>query len=257
MSTRAHTAPIRGRPQLRTIVVIRKVTISGEAGFGGRTRLPRRSPLSSGNGASVSTRSCQVGPEQCARFVVPSAFVTPVAPSVSAPDRQYVATAIRVSVWVCEGLVTKIAVDIVDAYVFRRHNGMVQFLLLQREREVPLGGTWHAIHGKIDPNETALESAKRAVHSSTGLRVTSAYSADYVNQFFDPDTDSIILAPVFAFTAPLNARVTLSEEFSDFAWVETEEATARLLFSGQRWAVRHIEEIIGLAGDEAEYYRIQ
>lgn len=152
---------------------------------------------------------------------------------------------------------TRITADIVDAYVFRRHNGLVQFLLLQRHRDVSLGGTWHGIHGKIDPDETALESAKRAVLSATGLSVTSSYSADYINQFFDPESDSIILAPVFAFTAAANARISLSEEFTDFAWFETEEATARLLFSGQRWAIRHIEEIIGLAGEEAEYYRIK
>jgi dATP pyrophosphohydrolase len=152
--------------------------------------------------------------------------------------------------------VTKIAADIVDAYVFRRHNGMVQFLLLQRHKEVPMGGTWHGIHGKIDPNETALESAKRAVLTATGLIVTKSYSADYINQFFDPESDSIILAPVFAFTTGVSSRINLSEEYVDYAWCETEEATARLLFSGQRWAVRHIEEIIGLAGEEAEYYRI-
>lgn len=153
--------------------------------------------------------------------------------------------------------VSKIAVDIVDAYVFRRHNGMVQFLLLQRAKDTPLGGTWHGIHGKIDQGETALETAKRAVYAATGLVVTAAYSADYVNQFFDPESDSIILAPVLAFTVQRSARITLSEEHSDYAWCETEEATARLLFSGQRWAVRHIEEIIGLGGDDAEYYRIQ
>jgi dATP pyrophosphohydrolase len=152
---------------------------------------------------------------------------------------------------------SRIAADIVDAYVFRRHNGMVQFLLLQRDKEVPMGGTWHGIHGKIDPNETALESARRAVLNATGLSVTASYSADYINQFFDPETDSIILAPVFAFTAERAARISLSEEYVDYAWCETEEATARLLFSGQRWAVRHIEEIIGLGGDEAEYYRIR
>lgn len=151
---------------------------------------------------------------------------------------------------------SKIAADIVDAYVFRRHNGMVQFLLLQRGRDVPMGGTWHGIHGKIDPDETALESAKRSVLTATGLTVSAAYSADYINQFFDPHTDSIILAPVFAFTAAPAARVSLSDEYSDYAWCETEEATARLLFAGQRWAIRHIEEIIGLGGDDAEYYRI-
>jgi dATP pyrophosphohydrolase len=152
--------------------------------------------------------------------------------------------------------VTRITADIVDAYVFRRHNGIIQFLLLQRQREVAMGGTWHGIHGKIDPGATALETAKRAVLTATSLTVNSAYSADYINQFFDPNTDTIILAPVFAFSIAAVARISLSNEYVDYAWCETEEATARLPFAGQRWAIRHIEEIIGMAGDEAEYYRI-
>jgi dATP pyrophosphohydrolase len=152
--------------------------------------------------------------------------------------------------------VTNIAADIVDSYVFRHHNGMVQFLLLQRAKDVSMGGTWHGIHGKIDQGQSALETAKRAVFTATGLVVTASYSADYINQFFDPVTDSIILAPVFAFTVDRASRISLSDEFSDYAWCETEEATARLLFSGQRWAIRHVEEIIGMGGDDAEYYRI-
>lgn len=151
---------------------------------------------------------------------------------------------------------SRIAVDIVDAYVFRRLNGMVQFLLLQRDKEMPMGGTWHGIHGKIDQGWTALETAKRAVYAATSLAVTASYSADYINQFFDTASDSIILAPVFAFTVSRTPRITLSGDYSDYAWCEAEEATARLLFSGQRWAIRHIEEIIGMGGDDAEYYRV-
>ena len=153
--------------------------------------------------------------------------------------------------------VSNIAVDIVDAYVFRHHNGMVQFLLLQRAKDVSMGGTWHGVHGKIDQGLSALETAKRSVYTATSLIVVAAYSADYTNQFFDPVSDSIILAPVFAFTVDRSSRITLSDEFSDYAWCETEEATSRLLFSGQRWAIRHIEEIIGMGGGDAEYYRVQ
>jgi dihydroneopterin triphosphate diphosphatase len=150
-----------------------------------------------------------------------------------------------------------IEVNIVDAYVFRRRQGLVQFLLLQRKPDLGLGGTWQAMHGKIDDGETALKAARRTVETLTGATITAAFSADYVNQFFDHQSDALILAPVFAFEIEPSPTFDLSPEYVDFAWCGTEEATARLLFSGQRWAVRHIEEIIGLAGDDAEYYRIR
>ena len=151
----------------------------------------------------------------------------------------------------------KIEINIVDAYIFRLRQGLVQFLLLQRRPDLPLGGAWQAMHGKIDEDETALAAARRAVVALTGAEITASYSADYINQFFDHQSDSLILAPVFAFEIAPAATFALAPEYVDFAWCGTEEATARLLFSGQRWAVRHIEEIIGLAGDDAEYYRIQ
>ena len=150
-----------------------------------------------------------------------------------------------------------IAADIVDAYVFRKINARVQFLLLLRRPGLPLGNTWQSIHAQIQPGETALEAAQRTILVNTGLATTNAYSADYINQFYDHTTDRIILAPVLAFTVPPRARVHLGEDYADSAWCDRDEATARLMWSGQRWAIRHIDEVIGLGGSDADFYRIR
>jgi dATP pyrophosphohydrolase len=150
-----------------------------------------------------------------------------------------------------------IAADIVDAYVFRKINARLQFLLLLRRPDAPLGNTWQAIHEKIEPGESALEAAERAVVMSIGVAPSEAYSADYVNQMYDHTRDTIVLAPVFAFGVPPRSAIQLGEDFADSAWCEREEASARLLWSGQRWAVRHIEEIIGLGGADAEFYKVR
>ncbi|MDP9354899.1 MAG: NUDIX domain-containing protein [Chloroflexota bacterium] len=150
-----------------------------------------------------------------------------------------------------------IASDIVDAYVFRRINARVQFLLFLRRPDVPLGNTWQSIHDKIEPGETAMAAAERALKERTGLMPVDAYSADYINQFYDHESDTIILAPVFAFTVAPRARVQLGEEYADSAWCDREEATARLLWAGQRWAVRHIDDVIGMGSDDAEFYRVR
>ena len=83
-----------------------------------------------------------------------------------------------------------------------------------------------------------------------------AYSADYINQFFDHLTDTVVLAPVLAFMAPVTSTITLDSEFDDYAWCDREEATGRLTFAGQRWAVRHIDDIIAQPNADAEMYRI-
>jgi len=150
-----------------------------------------------------------------------------------------------------------IVADIVDSYVIRTINARLQFLLLLRRPDALFGNTWQSIHERIEPGETALEAAERAVRATTGLVATNAYSADFINQMYDHRRDSIVLAPVFAFSVSPRATIHLGEDYADSAWCEREEASARLLWSGQRWAVRHIDEIIGLGGVDSEFYKVK
>jgi dATP pyrophosphohydrolase len=147
--------------------------------------------------------------------------------------------------------------DIVDVYVFRRLNGRVQFLLLQRRPDVPMPQTWQGFHAQIEDGESTLEAARRAVLQMVGLNVSAIYSADYVNQFFDDYRDVLVLAPVVAVKVSPQAPVALGPEFRDCAWFDRDEATTRLPFSGQRWAVRHIDELMSIGEREAELYRLE
>ncbi|MGC4107170.1 MAG: NUDIX domain-containing protein [Thermomicrobiales bacterium] len=146
--------------------------------------------------------------------------------------------------------------DIVDVYVFRRLNARVQFLLLQRRHDVAMAMTWQGFHAQIERNENTLDAAKRAVREMVGLNVSAYYSADYVNQFYDDYRDVLVLAPVVAVQVSPQAPVRLGDDFRDCAWFERDDATVRLPFSGQRWAVRHIDEIMSIGERESELYRL-
>lgn len=149
-----------------------------------------------------------------------------------------------------------VTTDIVDAYIFRHRQGRAQFLLLRRRSGLPLGNTWHSIHGRVFEGETSLEAARRAVRIQTGLTNLVAFSADYINQFFDHANDTIVLAPVFAFQLLQDEPIELDDEFDDYAWCDRDEATGRLIFAGQRWAVRHIEDIVAHPDADSEFYRL-
>jgi dihydroneopterin triphosphate diphosphatase len=147
--------------------------------------------------------------------------------------------------------------DIVDVYVFRRLNARVQFLLLQRRADVAMPQTWQAFHSLIDGGESTMAAVRRAVKELSGLNVSAVYSADYVNQFYDESRDVLVLAPVFAVNVSPQAPVELGDDFRDCAWFDRDEATSRLPFSGQRWATRHIDEIMSLGEAESEIYRLE
>lgn len=152
---------------------------------------------------------------------------------------------------------TRIATDIVDVYVFRRLNARVQFFLLQRRNDVPMAQTWQAFHHEIADGQSAPEAAQAALANLAGLSIERYYSADFINQFYDEARDAVVLAPVLAVTISDQSSVTLAEDFETAGWFDRDEATARLPFSGQRWAVRHIDEIMSIGESEAELYRFE
>jgi dATP pyrophosphohydrolase len=147
--------------------------------------------------------------------------------------------------------------DAVDAYVVRRINARLQFLLLQRRADAPFGSTWQALHARVEPEESALLAAERVLKECAGLEATVTYSADYVNQIYDHSRDAVILIPVIAFEVEPHVRIDLGADFLGFEWCERDEATARLLWAGQRWSVRHIDDVIGSGGPSSEFYRIR
>lgn len=150
----------------------------------------------------------------------------------------------------------KIISDVIDTYIFRLVNGRVQFLVLRRHPDVAMGDTWQSVHGKISPGETAVDAARREIAERVGIDPERMYSADYISQFYDHITDTIVLAPTFAARVPATVRPKLSNEYSDYAWCDLEETTGRLMWNAQRWAVRHIYDVIAMSGADAEMYAL-
>jgi dihydroneopterin triphosphate diphosphatase len=153
--------------------------------------------------------------------------------------------------------VPRIVSDIVDVYVFRKSRRRVQFLVLRRREDGVLGGLWQSVHGAIEPGETSVETAVRETKEQTGLDPQRIYSADFINQFYDHVKDAIVLAPSFAILVGPTDEPTLGPEYNDYAWCDLEETVARLPWSGQRWAARHIFDVIAVGGEESEFHAIR
>jgi dihydroneopterin triphosphate diphosphatase len=153
--------------------------------------------------------------------------------------------------------VPKIVSDIVDVYVFRKSRRRIQFLVMRRREDVVLGNLWQSVHGKIEPGEHSVDAAVREMREQTGLEPQRVYSADYINQFYNHAMDAIVLAPSFAILVGPNDEPTLASPYSDYAWCDLEETVGRLPWSGQRWAVRHIFDVIAIGGEEAEFHAIR
>ncbi|MEC8914977.1 MAG: NUDIX domain-containing protein, partial [Candidatus Neomarinimicrobiota bacterium] len=62
-----------------------------------------------------------------------------------------------------------ILVRVIDAYVFRRTEEGLRFLLLKRAQNKKYEHFWQGVAGKIEKDETAWEAAVRELKEETGF----------------------------------------------------------------------------------------
>jgi dATP pyrophosphohydrolase len=97
------------------------------------------------------------------------------------------------------------------------------------------------VSGHIKKHETAVQTALRELLEETGLKPFCLWVAPNVNSFYSPDDDSITIIPVFAAQVK-NDKVIISNEHSEFKWVNSEEAKILLAWEGQKRSVDTIKE---------------
>ncbi|TAL92658.1 MAG: NUDIX domain-containing protein [Rhodanobacter sp.] len=113
--------------------------------------------------------------------------------------------------------------------------------VLLMERAGPyLPGAWSYVAGHLEAGETGWQCARRELAEETGLVPLTLYSADRCEQFYDAADNAIQLVPAFVAMVADAAAVVLNGEHRQFAWLEFDEAIARLPFGGQRELFAHV-----------------
>jgi len=150
----------------------------------------------------------------------------------------------------------KIVSDQVEMFPFRRRATQVECLMLQRADDDTLGGTWHAVHGAIEPGETAVAAALRELREESGLSPLRFWQIDYVSVFFLAATDTIHMNPIFCAEIEPTAVVSLSSEHQAFQWLPIAQAIERFMWPNQRRALREIRDEVIEAGTGEPYLRV-
>lgn len=127
--------------------------------------------------------------------------------------------------------------NLIEAHIFRIRNGELEFLLLKRSPGEYYPNLWQMVTGKIKENETAYSAALREIKEETNLIPEKFWVAPTVNSFYSPDKDYICLIPVFAAKVSFDAEIKISNEHTEFKWLNPEEAKKLLAWEGQRKSV--------------------
>ncbi len=143
---------------------------------------------------------------------------------------------------------TDILVKVVDAYVYRKAEDGLLFLILKRAETKMYEHLWQGVAGKIEAGETAPLAAIRELDEETGLKPRHMFIADHISRFYEAHDDRINLVPVFGIEVDSD-DVTLSEEHCDYKWVTMDEALEHLVWRGQKKGIQVINEMV-LSADE-------
>ena len=131
--------------------------------------------------------------------------------------------------------------NLIEAHIFREIENGIEFLLLKRSDGQQYPGLWQMVSGKIKQDEKAYQTALREIKEETGLVPKQLWVAPTVNSFYEPKNEFICLLPVFVARVD-SSEVKLSDEHTDYKWVNKSETQKLLAWEGQRKAVQIIED---------------
>lgn len=131
----------------------------------------------------------------------------------------------------------KIITNMVEAHIFREHDGRIEFLILKRSPAQYYPNLWQMVSGKIKPVEKAFEAALREIKEETGLTPLNLWIVPNVNSFYTEESDGLTFVPVFAAKVNPADNVQLSNEHVEYKWLPPEEAKKRLAWPGQKKSI--------------------
>ena len=147
-------------------------------------------------------------------------------------------------------------IRVIDAYVYIPTNEGFLFLLLKRAKTKMYEHIWQGVAGKIEKGEKSWETAKRELKEETGLKPNKIFIVDHVSKFYEQIDDRINLVPVFGIEVNTQ-EVVLSDEHSEYKWVTINEALDLLVWTGQKQAIKIVNNMILSKDDRMRWSEIK
>lgn len=146
---------------------------------------------------------------------------------------------------------------VIEAHVIRIIKGEVYYLMLKRSTKEKYPGLWQMVSGAISKNEKAFRAALREIKEETGLSPQRFFAVPKINSFYLPERDHICFVPVFTAIVDSNSSVRLSEEHTEYKWVNKKDAIEMLAWPGQREVVEIIDEYFGTKQSALNFVEIK
>ena len=133
------------------------------------------------------------------------------------------------------------------------NNHELEFLAIKRAQVVSYPNIWQMVTGVILENEKAYLTAIREIKEETNLTPIKFWTLPNINSFYSSKDDCIFMIPVFVAEVEMSAVVKISNEHSEYKWVDKNEMISLLAWPGQK---KSIEIISDYFSSENEFTKI-
>ena len=129
-----------------------------------------------------------------------------------------------------------------EIIVFKKEGKELIFLILKRNPQK--GGFWQPITGGVEENETFEEAAIREISEEVGITENvKLIDIDYSFEFLEENI--MHFEKVFGLELSSMQKITLSEEHTEFKWVEGQVAIKQFLkYPGNKDGFKKVMEYI-------------
>ena len=114
----------------------------------------------------------------------------------------------------------------IEVIVFKKERQDLLFLILKRNLQK--GGFWQPITGGVEENETLEQAALREVKEEIGI-TTKIQLIDFDYSFEFVDHNENHFEKVFGLEISLDTNIVISEEHTEFKWVDGKIAIDQFL----------------------------
>ena len=136
--------------------------------------------------------------------------------------------------------------NMISCYVVREtHDGAShEILQLRRVQNDFMGGTWQAIYGQSETDETPVNAVLRELKEEAGLVPAELYRLDQVSVFYIASTDTMWHCIPFCAIVTRGQPVVLNDEHDAARWVDSSDAERLFMWKDNRDAIRDIRNHI-------------
>jgi 8-oxo-dGTP pyrophosphatase MutT (NUDIX family) len=133
---------------------------------------------------------------------------------------------------------------LVDIYPYKRVQDKIKLLILKRSADVIYAGQWRMVGGKVKQDEKAPEAALRELEEETYLQPRLFWTLPSINQFYDPEEDTVRQIPAFAAEVNPDKEISLNHEHAAYQWITAAQVASYIQWPEQRRLMNLLTSIV-------------